>query len=64
MKKAYISPNMELVLFESTEAIMGDGDVEYSNPDDPFAGINFDQWINDLPNGYIIDDSELENFKQ
>ena len=60
MKKAYICPDMELVLFESMEAMMDNGNVQHSEVEPP----DFDEVINGLPNSYVIDDNDFVNFKQ
>lgn len=57
MKKKYLAPKMELVLLESAEDMMDD--ITESGGEDPFGGRSFQAWLNDLPNGYIIDEDDL-----
>ena len=64
MKKEYLAPDLELVLFESTEDMMDD--VTESGGEDPFNGgrarTTFQQWLKDLPNGYMPSEKEIEQF--
>lgn len=58
MKKKYIAPDIELVLFEAAENMMADGgDIDDSSTD-PWAGLrmrNFHAMLQDLPDGTFLD---------
>ncbi len=60
MKKSYIKPDMEVVLFQTSESVM---DFEVSG-DDPFdsgrSGFSLQQYLNDLPDGTILDEDGYE----
>lgn len=55
MKKKYIAPDIEVVLFEAAEAVMDN--AEFSG-DDPWTGLkmrNFHAMLQDLPDGTFLD---------
>lgn len=61
MKKDYIAPEMEVVLFETGDDVMED---IYDSDTDPFnsvtSPIRFQQYLNDLPNGTMLDEDGYE----
>ncbi len=66
MKKEYVSPELEVVLLESNENMMADKEIDGgSEPESSyFDNISFHGWLQNLPNGYMLSEEEVENFRK